>query len=62
METLLKQFAHCSTRDYKGGKEIRTKNLDDAVNKARKTIEDHNLDVEIFAIDAGLKSFSVRRK
>lgn len=62
MEILLKQFSHCYIRDYKGGKEIRTNNLDDAVNKARKTIADHNLDVEIFAIDAVLKSFSIRQK
>lgn len=62
MQELLKQFAHAAIRDYKGGKEIRTKNLDESLIKARRTIQENNLDVEIFEVDSRLRSFAIRKK
>lgn len=62
MQELLKQFAHASIRDYKGGKEIRTKNLDESLIKARRMIQANNLDIEIFEVDSRLRSFAVRKK
>lgn len=62
METILKHFQHDVIRDYKGGKEIRVKNLDEAVIKCRRIIADQQLAIEIFDTDAQLKSFSVRNK
>lgn len=60
METLLKAFDHCTIRNYRGGKEIRTKNLDSAIEKARSIIKKNNLQVEIFEQDSRVNSFSVR--
>ena len=62
MEEILKTFAHATIRDYKGGKEIRTKSLDDALAKARNLITEKKLNVEIFEVDSQLRSFSVRPK
>lgn len=60
MDQLLKQFPHAYVRDYKGGKEIRVKDLDHAVEKARALIKNLSLPVEIFNIDSSLRSFSVK--
>lgn len=62
MERLLELFKHCNPRNYKGGIEFRTQNLDSELSKARSIIEKENLNVDIFEIDAILKSFSVRAK
>lgn len=62
MNELLKEFEHATVRDYKGGKEVRTKNLDDALSKARKIIASKNLNIEIFEISSQLRSFSIREK
>lgn len=62
MERLLELFKHCNPRDYKGGIEFRTHNLDHELSKAKSFIEKENLNVDIFEIDPVLKSFSVRAK
>lgn len=60
METMLKAFDHCYQRPYKSGVEVRTKNLDEAVNKAKRIIQKNNLQVEIFEQDSRVNSFSIR--
>ena len=62
METILNLFPQAYVRDYKNGKEIRTRNLDSALEIARKVIDKKNLNVEIFEINSQLKSFSIRQK
>ena len=62
MNELLREFRHATIRDYKGGKEIRTKNLDESLIKARRTIQDNDLNIEIFDVDSRLRSFAVRTK
>lgn len=62
MEELLKHFPHATSRNYKGGTEIRTGNLENDYLLAAKIIKDKKLDLEIFEKDAILKSFSVRKK
>lgn len=60
MEELLKQFPHATKRKYKGGIEVRVKDLDYSLNKARRIIEEKKLDVEVFDVCSALRSFSVR--
>lgn len=62
METILNLFPGAYVRDYKNGKEIRTRNLDIALEIARKAIDKKKLEVEIFDINTRLKSFSIRQK
>ena len=62
MNELLKEFPHATKRDYKGGIEVRVKDLDNALVRARRIIEEKNLDIEIFHVCSSLRSFSVRKK
>lgn len=62
MEELIKKFPHAVTREYKGGVEFRTRNLDHDAELAEKIIRDKKLNLEIFEKDAVLSSFSVREK
>lgn len=62
MEHLLKEFSTAYIRDYKGGKEIRTKNMEWSLDRAEKLIKKHNLSVEIFEKHPHLNSFSIREK
>lgn len=62
MKTLLSAFKHDTQRSYKGGTEIRVKNLDESLIKARRIIESKDLPIEIFSISAQLRSFAVREK
>lgn len=62
MEEILKEFPTSYIRDYKGGKEIRTKNLEFAEEKIRSMIKRKNLNIEIFERDPSLRSLSVRYK
>ncbi|MGO3807670.1 MAG: hypothetical protein ACTJHT_15440 [Sphingobacterium sp.] len=60
MEKILKEFPHATKRDYKGGVEIRVKNLDDSLIRARQVIAKEQLPIEIFEICSPLRSFSIR--
>lgn len=62
MEELLKYFSFAYIRDYKGGKEIRSRTvpLDKNLENARKIIKELNLNVEIFDKDVRTRSFAVR--
>lgn len=62
MEEIEKMFKHCYIRNYKGGREIRTADLENSIKNVRKLIEDKNLNVEIFDRDPRLSSFSIRVK
>lgn len=62
MEELLKEFPHDTKRDYKGGKEVRVKDLDHSLTKARHIIAQKQLDVEVFDVCSSLRSFAVRPK
>lgn len=62
MKNFLKTFSHCVIRNYKGGNEIRTKNLEHDIEKARNLIKKEYPNIEIFEKDIVLNSFSVRVK
>lgn len=60
MEEIIKLFPTAYIRDYKGGKEIRTKNLGWSLDMVNKVIERRKLNVEVFETDVILGSISVR--
>lgn len=60
MEEIIKEFRFAYVRDYKGGKEIRVKDLEFSVQKAQNIIKRKNLNVEVFERDPILNSFSIR--
>lgn len=62
MKQLIQAFPQSTPRPYKGGLEIRVKNLDESLIKARRIIEKQALPVEIFDISAQLRSFAIRNK
>lgn len=62
MEKLLKQFPHATKRGYKNGIEIRVKDLDASIAKARRLIQEQQLNIEVFDISPQLRSFAVRTK
>lgn len=62
MQQLLKEFPHATKRDYKGGMEIRVKDLDSSLVKARRLIEERQWNIEVFEVCPQLRSFSVRTK
>ncbi|NQD71648.1 hypothetical protein HP439_13040 [Sphingobacterium shayense] len=62
MNELLKEFPYATKRSYKGGIEVRVKDLDAALIKARRLIEEKKLEIEVFAVHSTLRSFAVRKK
>lgn len=62
MDEILNQFPNSSVRTYKDGFEIRTRNLEYAVELVQSIIKRKNLNVEIFERDPSLRSLSVRYK
>lgn len=60
MKQIFELFPNTEPRKYKGGFEIRTKNLDWALEKVKQTIETNKLNIEIFEVDKRVNSLSIR--